>query len=55
MITEQDKINGLQVGEDGYNTKPFSLQELTARPAMKSQVESRKKLLLNGWMMNRNY
>ena len=30
-ITEQDKINGLQSGGDDYITKPFSLQELTAR------------------------
>lgn len=30
-ITEQDKINGLQAGGDDYITKPFSLQELTAR------------------------
>lgn len=28
---EQDKVNGLQVGGDDYITKPFSLQELTAR------------------------
>lgn len=32
-ITEQDKINGLQAGGDDYITKPFSLQELTARIA----------------------
>lgn len=30
-ITDQDKVNGLQVGGDDYITKPFSLQELTAR------------------------
>lgn len=30
-ITEQDKINGLRTGGDDYVTKPFSLQELTAR------------------------
>lgn len=30
-ITEQDKINGLRIGGDDYITKPFSLQELTAR------------------------
>ena len=30
-ITEQDKINGLSAGGDDYITKPFSLQELTAR------------------------
>lgn len=32
-ITEQDKVNGLQAGGDDYITKPFSLQELTARIA----------------------
>lgn len=32
-ITEQDKVNGLQSGGDDYITKPFSLQELTARVA----------------------
>ena len=30
-ITEQDKIRGLQVGGDDYITKPFSLEELSAR------------------------
>lgn len=30
-ITEQDKINGFQYGGDDYITKPFSLNELTAR------------------------
>lgn len=30
-ITEQDKVNGLRAGGDNYITKPFSLQELTAR------------------------
>lgn len=30
-ITERDKINGLRTGGDDYITKPFSLQELTAR------------------------
>lgn len=32
-ITEQDKINGLQYGGDDYITKPFSLNELSARVA----------------------
>lgn len=32
-ITEQDKVNGLQFGGDDSITKPFSLQELTARTA----------------------
>jgi DNA-binding response OmpR family regulator len=30
-VTEQDKIVGLQAGGDDYITKPFSLDELTAR------------------------
>ncbi len=30
-ITEQDKVNGLRAGGDDYITKPFGLQELTAR------------------------
>lgn len=32
-VTEQDKVNGLQMGGDDYITKPFSLRELTARIA----------------------
>lgn len=32
-ITEQDKINGLELGGDDYITKPFSLKELSARVA----------------------
>ncbi|WP_304432669.1 response regulator transcription factor [Acutalibacter muris] len=30
-VTEQDKITGLRAGGDDYITKPFSLDELTAR------------------------
>jgi len=30
-VTEQDKVRGLMAGGDDYITKPFSLQELTAR------------------------
>ena len=42
-ITEQDKINGLQVGGDDYITKPFSLQELTARVAAHLRRDARSK------------
>lgn len=42
-ITEQDKINGLQAGGDDYITKPFSLQELTARIAAHLRREERGK------------
>lgn len=42
-ITEQDKINGLQVGGDDYITKPFSLQELTARVAAHLRRDERGK------------
>ena len=42
-ITEQDKVNGLQVGGDDYITKPFSLQELTARVAAHLRRDERTK------------
>lgn len=42
-ITEQDKINGLQVGGDDYITKPFSLAELTARIAAHLRRDERSK------------
>lgn len=42
-VTEQDKINGLQAGGDDYITKPFSLQELTARIAAHLRREERSK------------
>ena len=42
-ITEQDKINGLQVGGDDYITKPFSLKELTARVAAHLRRDERSK------------
>lgn len=42
-ITEQDKVNGLQVGGDDYITKPFSLQELTARVAAHLRRNERSK------------
>lgn len=42
-ITEQDKVNGLQAGGDDYITKPFSLQELTARIAAHLRRDERSK------------
>ena len=42
-ITEPDKVNGLQVGGDDYITKPFSLQELTARVAAHLRRDERSK------------
>ena len=42
-ITEPDKVNGLQVGGDDYITKPFSLQELTARLAAHLRRDERSK------------
>lgn len=42
-ITEQDKINGLQVGGDDYITKPFSLRELTVRIAAHLRRDERSK------------
>lgn len=42
-VTEADKINGLQAGGDDYVTKPFSLQELTARIASHLRREERGK------------
>lgn len=41
-ITEQDKINGLQYGGDDYITKPFSLNELSARIAAHLRRDARK-------------
>ena len=40
-ITEQDKIIGLRAGGDDYITKPFSLDELTARVEAHLRRESR--------------
>lgn len=40
-ITEQDKINGFQYGGDDYVTKPFSLQELSARIAAHLRRDAR--------------
>lgn len=42
-ISEQDKINGLQYGGDDYITKPFSLNELTARIAAHLRRDERSK------------
>ena len=42
-ITEQDKINGLQYGGDDYITKPFSLNELSARVAAHLRRDERNK------------
>lgn len=42
-ITEQDKVNGLNVGGDDYITKPFSLTELTARVEAHLRREQRNK------------
>lgn len=42
-ITEQDKVNGFQAGGDDYITKPFSLQELTARIAAHLRRDERSK------------
>jgi len=42
-ITEQDKINGFQYGGDDYITKPFSLNELTARVAAHLRRNERSK------------
>lgn len=42
-ITEQDKINGFQYGGDDYITKPFSLNEMTARVAAHLRRDERGK------------
>lgn len=42
-ITEQDKINGFQYGGDDYITKPFSLNELSARIAAHLRRDERAK------------
>lgn len=43
-ITEQDKINGLRSGGDDYITKPFSLQELTARVEAHLRRDARNRI-----------
>lgn len=42
-ITEQDKIMGLQYGGDDYITKPFSLNELSARVAAHLRRDERNR------------
>lgn len=42
-ITENDKVLGLTIGADDYITKPFSLQELTARISAHLRREERRK------------
>lgn len=42
-VTEQDKINGFQYGGDDYITKPFSLNELTARIAAHLRRDERNR------------
>lgn len=43
-IEEQDKINGLLSGGDDYITKPFSIEELSARVAAHLRREKRNAL-----------
>lgn len=40
-ITEEERVRGLQMGGDDYITKPFSLEELSARVAAHLRRESR--------------
>lgn len=42
-ITEQDKVTGLMTGGDDYITKPFGLNELTARISAHLRRDSRAK------------
>ncbi len=42
-VSEQDKINGLQYGGDDYITKPFSLNELSARVAAHLRRDERNR------------
>ena len=42
-VTEQDKVNGLQYGGDDYITKPFSLNELSARVAAHLRRDARSR------------
>ncbi len=51
-IAEDDKIKGLQIGGDDYITKPFSLEELSARVQAhlrrESRTNARNALLVTG-------
>lgn len=51
-IAEDDKIKGLQIGGDDYITKPFSLEELSARVEAhlrrESRTNARNALLVTG-------
>lgn len=40
-ITEEERVRGLQIGGDDYITKPFSLEELSARVEAHLRRESR--------------
>ena len=53
-ITEQDKVNGLQYGGDDYITKPFSLNELTARIAAHLRRDERNKHKSNTAVLTSN-
>lgn len=51
-ITEEDKVKGLQIGGDDYITKPFSLEELSARVEAhlrrETRSNARSSLLVSG-------
>lgn len=43
-VSEQDKINGFRVGGDDYITKPFSMNELSARLSAHLRREQRSRV-----------
>ena len=51
-ITEEDRVKGLQIGGDDYITKPFSLEELSARVEAhlrrETRTNARNSLLVTG-------
>lgn len=51
-ITEEDRIKGLQIGGDDYITKPFSLEELSARVEAhlrrETRIKARSSVLVTG-------